>query len=422
MRWFGIVLIVFNLLAAGGFLWLATQDWKGRQTITAAGIRHNLLLQGLPVEPSTGPDPDGFDPATDEKFETEVGTESIKIVSKKLLENYFATNTKTGAGELPAATGTEPPPPPVVPPGKVPLSVNSVVTNQLAEVKRVQTLIKAELAKTELTAADKLERLKGWVLYQAEDINTRVKYLDMIAKGDVAGLEAALDARFAAAMAKPQMTDSPSLAPPAEGEVAPTDKDKAAKADMDKLAKANEWRSGVPIDETQRRLNIAHLLIHLDSDANWQKRVMVVVGLRRYAKAVAVQVLRFGDMIRQIEGYIPDDQASFAKEENILREQATQHQERAKAVSEIKAALVEQKTAKEDAVNRQKTQLKELTDQLTKVKNEVDELLVKQTGIEKQLFEIQREVGLTLEEVYRLEALLSKVERERFGLTEEPKP
>ena len=84
------------------------------------------------------------------------------------------------------------------------------------------------------------------------------------------------------------------------------------------------------------------------------------------------------------------------------------------------SSIVEQKTREDDFVNRRKTQLKELTDQLNKVKAEVDELLVKQTGIEKQLYEIQREVGLTLEEVYRLEALLTEVERERFGLP--PKP
>jgi chromosome segregation ATPase len=169
-------------------------------------------------------------------------------------------------------------------------------------------------------------------------------------------------------------------------------------------------------------MNIAHLLVHLDGDAAWQKRVVLVVGMRRYVKALSAQVLRFADMIAHVELGIPGDQAAFIKTETQLREKATQNQERAKAVAEIKAALVEQKTAKDDAVSRQRTQLKELTDQLTKVKNEVDELLVKQTGLEKQLFEIQREVGLTLEEVYRLEILLERVERERFGLPPIAKP
>ena len=46
----------------------------------------------------------------------------------------------------------------------------------------------------------------------------------------------------------------------------------------------------------------------------------------------------------------------------------------------------------------------------------MDELLVRQSGIEKQLYEIQREVGLTLEDVYRLEELLARTERERYGI------
>ena len=50
MRLFGILLIVVNLLAGAGFVYLATQDWKGRQEINAAGLRHVLLLQGLPLE------------------------------------------------------------------------------------------------------------------------------------------------------------------------------------------------------------------------------------------------------------------------------------------------------------------------------------------------------------------------------------
>src|SRR5947209_17018318 len=50
MRLFGILLIFANLIAGGAFVYFATQDWKGRQTINAAGVRHLLVLQGLPLE------------------------------------------------------------------------------------------------------------------------------------------------------------------------------------------------------------------------------------------------------------------------------------------------------------------------------------------------------------------------------------
>ena len=93
MRWFGILLIFFNLLAGAGFVYLATQDWKGRQTIVAAGLKQLLVLTGLPIEPAPGGE--AFDTVEDETpFNIEMGGgESTKTVSKKLLESYFAANT-----------------------------------------------------------------------------------------------------------------------------------------------------------------------------------------------------------------------------------------------------------------------------------------------------------------------------------------
>jgi len=188
------------------------------------------------------------------------------------------------------------------------------------------------------------------------------------------------------------------------------------------VAAAAAQRTNASGDEAERRLRLAHLLVHLDPDPVWQKRVSVVVGLRRYVRAVADQVPRFGDMIKQVELGIPGDQAVFAKHESQLRDLATQNAERARIIAEQRAALADQKNKEDDAVNRQRTQLKELTDLLNRIKAEVDDLLVRQSGIEKQLFEIQREVGLTLEEVYRLEELLDTTERERFGLPPRSRP
>jgi hypothetical protein len=428
MRWFGILLIVVNLLAGAGFLYLATQDWKGRQSITAMGVRHILLLRGLPVEPPPGAPPDGFAPDDETPFVVEMGGgDSTKTISKKLLESYFAANTSAASAPVAVAPGAEP----ATAAPKVPLAVNTPVTNQVAEVKRVQGVIEAALAKDGLRPADKLELLRGWLLFQAENYDTRREYQKLLALKDEAGVEKTpaqlkddadklkkiLDARFAAALTRPQVSESPFVTPALGPDGAPV-----PTTDTDKLAKSTEWRGGTPLDDTQRRMNIAHLLVHLDPDAAWQKRVMVVVGLRRYVKALTLQVARFTDMTAQVEGYIANDQAAFAREETGLREKATQNAERAKAVAELRAAGVEKKTEADDAVSRESTQLTALTAQLTKLKGEVDELLVRQTGLEAQLFEIQREVALTLEEVYRLELLLDATERERFGLPPQPKP
>ena len=465
MRLFGILLIVANLIAGGAFVYLATQDWKGRQTINAAGLRHLLLLQGLPLEGSD------FSADDETPFVMNLGGgESTKTISKKLLETYFRDNT--AAAPAAPATGTDPAAP-------APVSLTqgaSVVTNQLAEVKRVQGVCKAELAKDGLTPDAKIALLRVWLLLQAETIDLRNLYLDLIAptdasgqaksadqrKADAAKLEELLDARFNAVINKP---DGAQSVPPAElpdlttladdlkkrqtemsgllaeeervekGGMKADEKLRAAiqtkREDIQKAQKdlgaasalgrskleqvASQRASGTP-DEGERRLKLAHLLVHLDPDPVWQKRVSVIVGLRRYVKAISAQVGRFKDMVEYIEAHIPGDQARFLKHETQLREQATQSGDRARVIAEEKAKLVEQKTKEDDSVNRQRTQLKELTDLLNKIKAEVDESLVRQAGIEKQLFEIQREVGLTLEEVYRLEELLDATQRERLGL------
>jgi hypothetical protein len=417
MRLFGILLIVANLLAGGAFVYFATQDWKGRQTINAAGLRHLLLLQGLPLEPAAGAssDPDEI------PFVVELGGgESTKTISKKLLESYFQANT-AAAPAAPAASDPTAPARPLT----VSLTTGATaVADQIAEVKRVQALIKAELAKDSIPTETKIALLKGWLLLQAETPELRNTYLALIAptdangaakgadqvRADTAKLEELLDARFTAVINKPQVSDGPASAAD------------AATADREKLDKSAAWKAGGTLDETERRMRLAHLLVHLDPDPVWQKRVSVVVGLRRYVKAIAAQVGRFKDMIAAVEIHIPGDQATFIKHETQLREQATQSAERARVIAEERAKLVEQKTKDDDAVSRQRTQLKELSDQLAKIKAEVDELLVRQSGIEKQLFEVQRVVGLTLEEVYRLEELLTDIERERFGLPPRPKP
>src|ERR1700722_4105291 len=85
MTLLGKLLILFNLLAALGFVYLATQDWKGRQTITAAAVRHKLLLVGLPLE-----GPDNFSAEDETPFRIEMaGNAQTETISKKIMEGYF---------------------------------------------------------------------------------------------------------------------------------------------------------------------------------------------------------------------------------------------------------------------------------------------------------------------------------------------
>lgn len=422
MRLFGILLLVFILLAGGGYVYLASQDYKGRQQINAAALRHVLLVQGLPLE--------GEDFNTEDETPFEVlmaGGESTKTVSKNLLEKYFADNTTAGAGPAAATPGVEPT---TVP--RAALSTTAAVTNQTAEVKRVFALLKADLDKA-TTPTQKIALVEGWLLIQAESMNERIRYQALISptvpnadKIDVAKtpeqlaadadeLAHALDRRFYRVM--PKLYESPDAAlAPAKWQAV---QKQIAEADP---AAADQLKLPVSTDAADRRAKLAHLLVHLDRDAAWQKRVAVIVGLRRYAPAVATQAVRFVLMRNQVDLPIAADQATFHQNQIFLINEARQKGERARATAYERAKLVEQKTAADSDVSRRQTQLDDLKAQLQKVRTEVDELLVRQTGIEKQLYEIQREVGLTLEEVYRLEALLIDVERERYALPPRTRP
>ena len=404
MRLFGIVLIVLILLTGGGYVYLATQDWKGRQQINAAGLRHLLVLQGLPLDGAES-DAEGETP-----FQIEMaGGESTNTVSKKLLDSYFKDNAASPAATAAGTPGIEP----VAAAPRVALATNEAVTNQLAEVRRVFALLKGELNKA-TTPAQKAALAAGWVLFQAETANERA---------ELRALAAPTDASGTAKTAEQLGADAAELAHRLDRKfyrVAPKMYDSAGGALAPEKWEALAEKPAPVTDEAARRADLAHLLVHLDTDAVWQKRVGIVVGLRRYVGAVATQAARFRAMRDHTLLPLAADQAAFQKQQDLLLVEARQNVDKARAVAADKAKFAEQKTAADDAVSRRRTQLDALAAQLQKVRTEVDELLVQQTGIEQQLYAIQREVGLTLEEVYRLDALLAETERERYGLSPRP--
>ncbi len=429
MRLFGILLLVLIIPAGGAYVYFATQDWKGRQQINAAGLRHLLLLQGLPVE---GED---FNAEDETPFQTPMaGGESTKTVSKKLLENYFKDNTAVGAAPAVGTPGVEPPPV-----ARLALATTDPVTSQYAELKRVFGLLKVELAKA-TTPDQKTSLVESWLLIQAETMTERIWYQTLISptKKIITERDKVTGQNEEKIVAK----DAAELADSADElvyllnlkfyRVAPKlfeeDKLALASAKWDALQKKIEEAGGdanavarlkppVFTDDGDRRARLAHLLVHLDRDGAWQKRVAVIVGLRQYVQAIAAQTARFREMRNHVDLPNATDQATFQKNQDALITKARQEADRARAIAGERGKLEKQQTAAETALSLRESQLVDLKAQLQKVKDEVDQLLVRQSTAEKKLFEAQRLVSLTLEDVYRLEALLIEVERERYGLS-----
>lgn len=422
MSVFGKILLVLNLLLSGGFVYLALQDWKGRQATTAAGLRHQLLLDGLPLK--GGPDTlparvsagsDGHSDFVSQEIPFVVegpGKVPTKTVSPELLYAYF---TAAGAADSPTS-----------------LAGATPVASQFAELKRVYGALKQQQDAGARNAfvAEALLRL-------AENFEERSEYLDWAAKGNAAELLHAMDLKVN--RVAPELVQSGPLesdkwtnreAPIKELE---GQRDAAVKAAADAEAAGNaalaeqkkaeagsltsrieRRRDKAPLDDVDRRHRLAQLLVHLDTSAAWQKRVALIIGLRAYVKAIDTQSGKFKEILDRVDQAMITDQERFLSEYTMLRSMAIQRTQLVLEMAEIRAQLTIQAQKDQDLLNQRELQEKDLIAQRAAIIVVNDELRAKQTLVEQQLLLVEREIGLKLEDIYRMEAELRKLEKERY--------
>ena len=368
MSLLGKILIFFNLLAAGAYVYYATQDWKGRQSIAATALRYKLPIVGLPFE-----GPDTFDAEDETSFKLDLaGNFTTETVSKKILDVYFQG---AAGGEV--------------------LGDKNPVPSQLAEIKRVKAKIETVLK--DKSSEEKVEFLNKWLIDQCETFEQRVEVQTLVKTGNAPELEKRLYALFDVIIAPPSASTEAVKVEGAEAK--------------DILTKVADSRTK-PFDASDRQTRAAQLLTFLSQDAPWQKRVMMVVGLRRYVGAIVTQAARLRGMSERLERLIVTDQAGYLVAEADLNQMARDRTDLANRQSKLKKEKVDQKSKEDDFVSKRQTQLGEITDQLRKIKAEVDAALVSQGLIEAGMFEIQREVAITLDEIYKLEADLDAREHE----------
>src|SRR5262249_7697616 len=106
------------------------------------------------------------------------------------------------------------------------------------------------------------------------------------------------------------------------------------------------------------------------------------------------------------------DQSLFQSEYRNLLRRAIHDTDLANRQADLKLKWVEQEKKDADFVGQRGTQLKAIKDRLAKLRADVADVLVKQSGVEGALFEVQREVAIPLDEVYRLEKVLEDREKE----------
>jgi hypothetical protein len=344
------------------------------------------------------------------------------------------------------------------------LSERGPVPCQLAEVKRVKA--KLETTLKDKSEGEKVGLLGAWLIDQSETFEQREEVQALVAAGNALELERRLLALFDAVINPPATVSSDSLTkvmltdqvlanlksapanvpdtillklPPLKNQemtqeemqnklvpVLADVKDENERKNYESqivnysvLSQMAESRNK-PLDPAERKIRIAKLLVHLSPDPAWQKRVVIVVGLRRYVGAIAAQAVRFRDMYARLEKLIATDQRGFLEQEANLNQTARDRTELANRQSKLKAEKAEELRKEDGFLGQRQTQLKAIQTQLQKIKAEVDDLLVKQGRIEAALFEVQREVAITLDEVYELEAKLAAREQELLKLSPAP--
>jgi hypothetical protein len=426
----GKILLFVNLLVAAGLAGLIARDWAARRDAAALAARHQLTLDGLPVE---------AEPGSGDGVQLRIRTPGghvVETVRPTLLAAHFQ-----GADGGPAFGGGPPP------------------RSQLEELQRVEQKVTAQLA-----AAEPAERLAllcgrfsqqrftpGLLAAMAENYDERQMARQLAAASDpetvrrnVEAAETMLRRRFDAIKARPnpqlaaeeaarvkELADAVRAAEEraraANRRYAANPDDPAARQELEAalagltqaLDAQKEHLSGLGTtaarDEHDRRKRIAHLLAHLDQDAAWQKRVALVVGLRTYLAAVQDQVTRLRDMAASVQQLMVQDQAAFSEMYEVLKTLASERALLLDRQAALTADLRAQRSRDQEAVRQRVEQLRRREQELASLQAQVAAALERQAGLEQELLALQRQVDDTQRRNFDLEQQLGQAERKAMG-------
>lgn len=420
MSVWGYVLLFFNLLAAGGLGYLSTQDWVKRQEVTAVALKYHLVVKGLPTETPK------FEVDTDENPMVPLRVETTGGVVTDNVRTSFVKAYFQGAdgGPLLGTTGGKP------------------VLSQMDEVERVKLKLKDILsgagddgkklallcgAYAEDPMAVRAKFTPGWLVALARSFEER-EIVEKLARSTekataVEAAEKILFGYFETAIAKadPKRAEAQAATIKAASEkYRASPDDKAAQKELlealaGKPAAESAGEIVPPRDESDRRRLVAHLLMFLDPTPEWQKRVVLVVGLRAYSVALSEQTARLTDFIRDLQRIIEADNVAFSAEYVLLRQLAFDRAAMLDVLSQTKVNLESLKANADEAQKQRARQLADREAILAALKADVAKKLTEQADIEGKLFDVQKLVGETLRKNFELEDQLDAAETKKLG-------
>ncbi len=164
-------------------------------------------------------------------------------------------------------------------------------------------------------------------------------------------------------------------------------------------------------DENDRKRQIAHFLMNLDSSAAWQKRVALIVGIRQLQYTVSDQATRMRDMARSAQRQLESDQASFLEQYKQLETLATERSQLLIQQTEIRKAIQSRAESDSSVTARRKRQLEDRVTELDTLIADVTKRLEEQAAVEGTIFNVQKEAALMLERLFDLENKLIEAEK-----------
>ena len=148
--------------------------------------------------------------------------------------------------------------------------------------------------------------------------------------------------------------------------------------------------------------------MQLNRSQTWQKRVALISGLKTYQLAVTEQMGRLQAMGKITGDFRYADQQSFDSEYEQLKTFALENSKLVDQQERVVNGLQKTLATDQGLFDTRTAQLAALKNELAALTVKVNAQLAKQKQVEKDLFAVQREVGLTLRETGKLEEDLRK--------------
>ncbi|HEV3145791.1 MAG TPA: hypothetical protein VGZ47_18020 [Gemmataceae bacterium] len=368
MSTLGKVLLFFNLVLAIVFVVLVSMDYGKVKQWTNAALVHRIAIEGLPIN---GNDVDEHAPDT--KVVDEIGKDTLKAI-------YGSTGA--GGGQF---TG---------------LAQVKTVEEELTQVQS-----KAQSNVTSAAPADQYKLFWMYLVPQCRTLGERLqleKLIDELKKLDTEDIPKADPANNAEALQKLRLDRQQRF--------------DALLAELNRRfleAKTPARTGSAAANRKEIRLNVAHLLFAIETDANWRLRVMTVVGMEAYIAAISRHADQLAQMTADMQVLLQNDMATFFNQYGSLLNRIEGEAEELYLLDQYLAELNKYLKERQTLVEKRTTELAEQQKNLDNMTTETNKELVKLQAIQNDLFAIQKRLGVTQDKNDQLEAALRKLEQKK---------